>query len=132
MWEVVFPMPQPPWFVRFGQGRFALGWLLGVTVLAAILTAVVADSPSAPAEVVTETVRVREIVTAYRVVEPDERSAPADDVAAEQRRLKKLARRLKAQQDKLADLERSLQTQQRRLDRREDDLSAAQPPARQH
>ena len=108
-------MPQPPWFVRLGHGKLMLGWMVGVALLAALLSAITTDLQARPAEVVTETVRVREVVTEHRTAPP----ADEDELAVERRRLRKLRRELNRRRDRLTELQRALDARAAALAARE-------------
>jgi len=106
-------MPQPPWFVRLGHGKLMLGWMVGVALLAALLSAITTDLQARPAEVVTET--VREVVTEHRTALP----ADEDELAVERRRLRKLRRELNRRRDRLTELQRALDARAAALAARE-------------
>jgi Skp family chaperone for outer membrane proteins len=107
-------MPQPPWFVRLGHGKLMLSWMVGVGLLAAVISATAADLQTRPAEVVTETVRVREIVTEHHT---------AAELEAERARLRRLRRELDQRRERLAALRRSLDARAEALDAREDEVA---------
>lgn len=115
-------MPQPPWFVRLGDRRLLLSWMVGVALLAGLLSAMNPDLQERPAEVVTETVRVREVVTEHHTAAP---SADAE-LEVERKRLRRLRRKLNRRRDRLAEQQRSLDTRAAALDAREDELTAGQ------
>lgn len=115
-------MPQPPWFVRLGDRRLLLSWIVGVALLAALLGAMNSDLQARPTEVVTETVRVREIVTEHHTAAP---STDAE-LEVERKRLRTLRRKLNRRRDRLAEQQRSLETRAAALDAREDGLTAGQ------
>lgn len=119
-------MPQPPWFVRLGQGRHALRLLVAVSLLAAAMSAVVAGSGATPADLVTAPVRVREVVSEHRGAHRDDGLTGDAALAAEWRHLRRIQRMRRTQQDELAEMERELRTRERRLDEREDDVRASE------
>lgn len=113
-------MPQPPWFVRLGHGKLMLGWVVGVALLAALLSAMTTDLQVRPAEVVTET--VREVVTEHHTAAP----AGEGELAAERTRLRELRRALNRRRDRLAELQEALDARAAELDAREDALTAGE------
>lgn len=113
-------MPQPPWFVRFGHSKLMLGWMVGVALLAAVLSALTTDLQARPAEIVTETVRVREVVTEHHTAT----SPGGTELAAERKRLRKLERDLNQRRDRLAELRQSLDSRAAALDARDEATTA--------
>lgn len=103
-------MQQPPWFVRLGQGTL-LASLVAAVALAMALSLLAAGSGGRPTEVVTETVRVREVVTEHHTPAPDR----PGQLSARRQRLEQRERRLDRREHELEALARDLAQREREL-----------------